>query len=220
MKNKLTIILSMFILNTGCAQTTTKNQDTKFIEFIDSFEEIKNDEVLNFRKIILESKPMTKDEALSVIYQTEDTTVLYCTEESISMDTEEVMAVFTYLYLPDKCFKIEKENYFLICYSSYKCKYRYNSTTKFLHLLIFDRNYNIKDKLIVCDYDWDENIIVGLLNPKNNKIFLIEDNKAIMYVINENNLTFKVERESNEIPNYYDLLRDVKELDWEEYFFE
>jgi hypothetical protein len=110
----LIIILSMFILNTGCAQTTTKNQDSKFIDFVNSFEEEKSNDVFDLGRIIYNNKktPMTEDEALSFVYSTEDTTVLYCTEYSISQETEEVMGINTYLYLPDKYFKIEKENFF------------------------------------------------------------------------------------------------------------
>jgi hypothetical protein len=222
MNKSLTIILSVFILNIGCAQTSTKNQDSKFIDFINSFDEEKSDEVLIFSKIIQQTKPMAKKEALSFVYKTEDTTALYCIETSISQETEKVMAIFTSLYLPDKYFRIEKEKYFLICYSSYKCKYRYNLTTKFLHFLIIDKNYNITDKLIVCDYDWDESFVVGLLNPNRNKIFLKETkkNRAIIYAINGNTLTFNVKKESNEIPHSYDLLKVIKELGWKEYFFE
>jgi hypothetical protein len=218
----LIIILSMFILNVGCAQTTTKNQDSKFIDFINSFEEEKSDEVLIFTKIIQTARPMSKHEALSFVYKTEDTTALYCTEVSISQETEKITGIFTSLYLPDKYFRIDKKNYLLICYSSYQCEDSYTLTTKFLHFLIIDKNYNVTDKLIVCDYDWDDSSIVGLLNPKKDKIFLKKSrkNKAIMYGINENSLTFKVEKESNEIPHYHDLLKVIKELRWEEYFFE
>jgi hypothetical protein len=220
MKKKITIILSAFILNVGCAQTTTKNQNVKFIEFINSFEEEKSDEVLNFAKIIQKTKPMTKNEALSFVYQTEDTIALYCAVKSFSLETEEVFGIDTSLYLPDKYFKIERENYFLICYSSYKCNNHYELATFFSHLLIVDKNYNITDKLLVYEEKGDWNYISGLLNPKNGKIFVSGRKKSTMYIIDENNLTFKVKKESNEIKDIEYSPHALKDLDWEEYFLE
>jgi hypothetical protein len=173
MKKNLIIILSAFVLNTGCAQTTTKNQDTKFIDFVNSFEEVKNNDILNFGKIIQEIKPMTKNEALSFVYHTKDTTVLYCTHKIFSMETEEVFGIDTSLYLPDKYFRIEKENYFLICYSSYKCKNRYGMLTTFLHLLIVDKNYNITDELLAGNCEDIECYTIGLMNPKNGKVLVV-----------------------------------------------
>jgi hypothetical protein len=161
----------------GCAQTATKNQDAKFIDFINSFEEIKSNEVLNFGKMMYnEKKPMTKDEALSFVYNTKDTTALYCTEISISQETEKVTAIYTSLYLPNKYFRIEKANYFLIGYSSYKCG-NYGWAGRFIHLLIIDKQYNIVDKLLVYEDDGDSSDITGLLNPENGKIFINKEEK-------------------------------------------
>jgi hypothetical protein len=141
MKKKLTIILSAFVLNIGCAQTTTKNQGTKFIEFINSFEEEKSDEVLNFSYLIYgrynKRKPMTKSEALSFVYQTEDTMALYCAVKSFSLETEEVFGIDTSLQLPDKYFKIKRENYFLVCYSSYKCSINNDITKRFIFFCLW-----------------------------------------------------------------------------------
>jgi hypothetical protein len=225
MKRILLLLLNVLIFNIGCSQTT-KNQDTKFIEFINSFEEEKSDEIIDIGRLIYSrysnKKTMTKDEALSFVYKTEDTTVLYCTQTIFSMDTEEVFGIDTSLYLPDKYFRIEKENYFLLCYSSYNCRNRYGLITVFLHLLIIDKNYNIIDKLLVENCDDTECYTTSLINPKNGKIFLKEKKrkKSIIYLIDENLLTYKVIKESTDIPYNNNLSKDVKELGWEELFFE
>jgi hypothetical protein len=223
MRKSLIIILSMFILNVGCSQTT-KNQDTKFIEFVNSFEEEKNDEVLNFSYLKYgrynKIKPMTKNEALSFVYQTEDTMALYCAEKSFSMDTEEVFGIDTSLYLPDKYFKIERENYFLLCYSSYKCDINNGYPQGFIYLWLIDTNYNITDKLLVYEEKGDWNYISGLLNPKNGKLFVSGRYKSTMYIIDESSLTFKVKKESNEIKDIEYSSHALKDLDWEEYFLE
>jgi hypothetical protein len=208
MKN-LIIVLSMFILSTGYAQTITKNQDSKFIDFINSFDEEKRNEILNLEEIMFNNKrtPMTKDEALSFVYNTEDTMTLYCAEKIISLDTEEVFGIDTTLYLPDKYFRINKENYFLTGYSSYKCGGQYGIATGFLYLLIVDKNYNITDKLLVMNcVDIDCNIS-SLLNSTNNKIFLLhifatwdkqhETHKAYMYEVDNSTLKFRLIQESD-----------------------
>ncbi|MDR1348120.1 MAG: hypothetical protein LBJ63_06815 [Prevotellaceae bacterium] len=223
MKN-LIIILSALILNTGCAQTATKNQDIKFIDFVNSFEEEKSDDVLGFGYLIYgrynKRKPMTKDEALSFVYHTEDTTVLYCTVASISQETEKITAIFTSLYLPDKYFRIEKEKYFLIGYSSYQCGTNNGMTKRFIYLLLMDANYSITDKLLVYEDEGDWNYISGLLNPENGKIFLSGRKKATMYIIDESSLTFKVKKESNEINDIEYSSKALENLGWEEYFLE
>jgi hypothetical protein len=212
------------MLNICCAQTTTKNQDAKFIDFINSFEEEKSDEVLNFSYLIYgkynKRKPMTKDEALSFVYQTEDTMALYYTVKSISQETEKVTAIFTSLYLPDKYFRIDKENYFLTGYSSYKCDINNNSPNGFIYLWLIDANYNITDKLLVYEEQGDWYYISGLLNPKNGKIFVSGRKKSTMYIIDESSLTFKVKKESNEIKDIEYSPHALKELGWEEYFLE
>jgi hypothetical protein len=41
-----------------------------------------------------------------------------------------------------------------------------------------------------------------------------------MHIIDEDSLTFKIEKESTETPYNNDLLKDVRKLAWEEYFLE
>jgi hypothetical protein len=135
------------------------------------------------------------------------------------METEEVFGIDTSLYLPDKYFKIEREKYFLICYSSYNCKNRYGLISVFLHLLIVDKNYSIIDKLLVENCDDTECYTTSLINPKNGKIF-VKEKKSIIYLIDEDTLTYKAIKESTEIPFNNNLLNDVKDLGWEEYFLE
>jgi hypothetical protein len=235
MKNFI-IILSMFILNVGCAQTTKKNQDAKFIDFINSFYEEKSDEILDLEEIKYNMKrrtPMTKDEALSFVYNTEDTTALYCVQEIFNMETEEILGEHTSLYLPDKYFRIEKENYFLLCYSYYECNGRYGQITSFIHCSIVDKNYNITDKLLVvnCDYT-DECNIRSLLNPTNSKIFLLhtfatwdkqhETHKAYMYEVDNSTLKFRLIKE-DDVKKGVDTgnLRSVLNgLSWQDVFLE
>jgi hypothetical protein len=210
-------------LNIGCAQTIRKNTDTKFVDFVNSFEEEKINNVLKFGKIVQKEKPMTKEEALNFVYHTNDSTRLYCNQYIYSNETEKIFGVSTSLYLPNKSLKIDMGNYYLIGYSFFECQDPNKILTVMMNLLIMDRNYNIKDSILIYqgnDYDYD---ITGLLNPRNSKMFLlnsIQTRKCYLYRIDTENLKFEVIRESNidKTVNTDDLPDVLEILGWKEVF--
>ena len=221
MKN-LIIILSMFILNTGCTQTTTKNQDAKFIEFINSFEKEKSKNILKFSRIVQNKNRMTKEEALRFVYHTDDTTVLYCTAVVFSMETEKITGYYEELHMPDKSLLVDMQHYFLAGYTSFECRAANPSNfsdIQYLHLFIINKGYEVQDSLMVCKGDAYENMVSGLLNPQNGKIFTLEESKATIYVINKD-LKFEVERERNDAPITNDFMKVLRILGWEKYFLE
>jgi hypothetical protein len=217
MKKYFVLILSVLTLNTSCAQRVGKNTDSDFINFVNSFKEEKKSDIIDFRKIKQNKAPMSKAEALKYVYHTNDTTKLYCVEFDYSNETEEFRGIIgASLWLPNKCLKIDMENYFIIAYNSYHCINNINNCPDpnnlrhcflnedfnvFLTLCIVDKEYNLKDSMLVCKDDGELNYFVsGLLNPHNSKIFLskIENNgnMAYIYIVNKD-FKFECIKESN-----------------------
>ncbi|MDR0691806.1 MAG: hypothetical protein LBF69_02075 [Prevotellaceae bacterium] len=218
----LIIILSAFILNTGCGQTVTKNQDARFIEFINSFDEEKSKNILKFSRVVQKDKPMTKEEALRFVYHTDDTTVLYCPAVVFSMETEKITGYYESLRMPDKSLLVDMQHYFLAGYTSFECRAANPSNfsdIQYLHLFIINKGYEVQDSLTVYRGDAYEDMVSGLLNPQNGKIFTLEESKSTMYVINKD-LKFEIERERNDAPITNDFMKVLRILGWEEYFLE
>lgn len=222
MKNYLVFILSTLILCASCVQSVKKNPDAKFIDFINSFEEIKTSDILCLEEEHSGKKrlynPMTKEEALSFVYKTSDTTVLYCNyAQRFGND-------YTELTLPDKCFKIKIDDYFLIAYSSFKCQ-NSNDYHRLMTLCIVDSGFNMRDCMLVIDYTSYYPAMSGLLNAKNGKIFInkIENGKrkGLMYKINED-LKFELIKEGEVVARteaFCDgLKKDIENLKWEDFF--
>jgi hypothetical protein len=216
------MILGTLFLNIGCAQTMIKTQKEKFIDFVNSFEKEKSENILKFGKVIQKEKPMTKEEALDFVYHTDDTTVLYCTDAIFSMETEKITGYYESLYMPDKSLLIDMQHYFLMGYTSFECKDVNPSNftnIQYLHLFIINKGYEVQDSLMAYRGDAYEAQIKGLLNPQNGKIFVRTNDKSAIYIVDKN-LKFKRERESNKVPRYDDLNRVLSILGWEEYFLE
>lgn len=234
----LILILSALTLNMSCAQSVEKNRNIKFIRFVNSFKEEIKSNIIDFRKIINNKDPMSKEEVLEFVYHTDDTTKLYCVEFNYSNENEKFRGILgAFLWLPDKCLKINMENYFLIAYNSYECpnrcpnpndaydcfvNARYN---KSLILCIVDTQYVKKDSMIVYMEDDVDYSIAGLLNPQNGKIFLYKmDNgrKVYMYEINKTTLKFESIRKENLSSDmfYDDLMKVLEKLNWKGFFME
>ncbi|MEP2667735.1 MAG: hypothetical protein ABJH04_02000 [Cyclobacteriaceae bacterium] len=142
------------------------------------------------------------------------------------METEKVEGISTELYLPQKCLLIETRKFIIIGYSSFECEDPNKFLKQFLTLNIIDASsLQITDSLLVYkgnDYGWE---ITGLLNLKNNKIFVlnefgkrISNARGLIYKINED-LKFEVVMEQSGIENMTnDLEEDLKLLGWEEAF--
>jgi AAA+ ATPase superfamily predicted ATPase len=240
MKKYLVVILNILILNVGYAQTLSKNINMEFIDFVNSFDKEKTNEILDFGYVVKKNKPMTKEEALEFVYRSDDTTKLYCEEKIFSMETEEIFGTFMETYFPNKCLRIDMADYFLIVYSSYQCADPMGPqdlSSNFLHVLILDMGFNVRDSMIVYLGDgYGNSIITGLLNPVNSKIFLIQpfqnifnktmleinririiEKHAIIYIVDEN-LKFKVEREDDIVPRGNDLMKVLEKLGWKDLF--
>jgi ferritin len=80
MRTFFAIILSVFIYNTSFGQCIKKNSDVNFIDFVNSFKEEQINDIIDFRKVIHNKASMSKEEALKYVYNTKDTTRLYCIE--------------------------------------------------------------------------------------------------------------------------------------------
>ena len=234
---KKLIIYVLCLLNTtlsGCAQNRKKiNPDTDFVEFVNSFDKLQPNDIVNFNTIVNQfGKSMTKKQALRFVYHTDDTTKLYFTEKIFSNETEEVFGTRNELYMPNKIFKIDKNNYSILGYTSYSCEDNssFPIISNYLHLMIMDNNYHIIDSLIVYrgnEYDSD---IFGYLDCNLEKILKIvysgssfKNNltkTAYLYKINSKTLKIELEKEMiipNEV-NPYDLKNVLERLQCEKYF--
>ena len=235
MKKYFISILCVLSLNMSCAQGVKKNLDTKFIEFIHSFEE-ETKAIFDFRVLIQRNDAMSEEEALLFVYETNDTNRLSCVAFDFSNEDEEFRGIIgVFPRIPKKCLKIDVGNYFLIAYSAYQCTHSCPDPNNlydcfvndeqivFLTLCIVDKGYNLIDSMIVCSNSGYEYDITGLLNANNSKIFLLNTNtkkEALMYAINQN-LQFEIIKKmelSDDIPTD-DLNWVLKHLDWETLFF-
>jgi hypothetical protein len=236
MKKYLALIFVILTLNTSYAQSIKKNSNTKFINFVNSFKEETNTSIFDFRRIINNKAPMSKEEALEFVYHTDDTTKLYCVEFDYSNETEEFRGILgTFLWLPNKCLRINMEDYFFIAYNSYKCQNKcldklYDCFLNdhydcFLTLCIVDKGFNLRDSLFVCNDDGYDSFVKGLLNPQNGKVFLNnlenKDKNAYLYIVNKN-LKFELVKKGNISNDTYtdDLMSVLEKLEWKKFFLE
>jgi hypothetical protein len=239
MEKYLVLILSVLTLNTSCTQSVTRNPDTKFIDFVNSFEEEKTDDVIWFAEIIEKEMPMSKEEALKFVYHTDDTTRLYCVNFDYSNESEEFRGVIgTSLSLPDKCLKIDMGDYFFIAYNSCQCINNIDDCpnpndlrgcflngefNSFLTLCIVDKGFNLRDSMLVCKDSEMDILVTGLLNPKNGKIFLYKDEdgrKVYLHKVNKTSLKFEYIKKENLSRDMspYDLMKTLEKLGWKESF--
>jgi hypothetical protein len=199
-------------------------QNSKFIEFIDSFKEESSGKIIDFAKVVQLNRPMDKEDAINFVYNG-DTSKLYCVQKIINIETEEIEGFSRELYLPSKCLRIEFDNCFLIAYSSYFCQNPNDLLKVALNISIIDDNYAIKENMIVYIGSDYESEITGLLNPKNGKMFLIGDiqnkgyNQAIIYKLSGSTKTFEKIKEEDNINGATDnLIQLLESLDWKESF--
>jgi hypothetical protein len=232
----------------GCAQSVTKNSDTKFIDFVNSFKEETKSDIIDLRRTIGNEAPVSKEEALEFVYHTADTTKLYCVDFDYSNENEEFRGIIgASLYLPDKCLKIDMEDYFFIAYNSYQCINNIDNCPDpndlrdcflnekfkcFLTLCVVDKGFNLRDSMLVCMEDELSNFdIAGLLNPNNSEIFLFYTSmsrekpdmyKACMYEVNKKNLKFEIVKKGYVGKDIYtdDLMKVLEKLGWKESFLE
>jgi len=234
----------MLTLNMSYAQSVEKNTDTKYIDFIKSFKEETKSNIIDFRRIINIEAPMSKEEAQRFVYHTDDTTKLYCVEFNYSNENEEFRGITgTFLWLPNKCLKINMGDYFFVAYNSYQCVnscpdpnklrecFKNKEFNVFLTLCVVDKTFNLRDSMLVCNDDGYDSFVKGCLNPKNGKFFLFythgdlekpEMNKAYMYEVNKENLKFEIIKEENvskDMPTD-DLIGVIEKLGWKKAFFE
>jgi hypothetical protein len=236
MNKYFVLILSALTFNVSFAQSIKKNDDIKYVDFVESFKGGEKSGIIDFRRTIQIKAPMSKDDALKYVYHTGDTTKLYCIEFNYSNENEEFIGIIgSELYLPDKCLKIDMGDYFFIAYNSYQCAnscpdpdklrecFENENFNVFLTLCIVDKGYNIRDSMLVCNDDGYDSFVKGLLNPSKGKVFLIknENRKEIahFYIVGRD-LKFKVvkEREIDENISTDNLIGLLEKLGWKESF--
>ena len=217
---KRILILFYSTLTIGCGYA----QNPNFIKYINSYKKEKPDKILNFAKVVQINRQMTKEDALEFVYNG-DTAKLYCKQKIFNMETEKVEGIAKDLYLPSKCLRINMGNYFLIAYSSYLCQNPNELLKIVLNLSIVDRNFKIRDNMLVYKGSDYESEIAGLLNPNTGKIFLlgdiqnIESKQAYIYKINIETLKFELIKEENNITGTNDNLTKLLDLlEWNETF--
>ena len=213
--------LLFFILLYSCITYNGYSQTLDFKEYINSFKYERTSDIIEFRKISKKGIQMSKEEALAFVYNG-DTAKLYCIQKTINMETEEISHVKQFIFLPNKCMKIDMGEYFLIAYTSFEC---FNDLTTSLFLTIIDKTYRIKDNLLVYrgnDYDSDFH---GLLNPLNGNIFLYgniteaSNRQAIIYKINDSNMKFEIIALENDAFGSFDyLIQTLEKLGLKETF--
>lgn len=201
------------------------SQNDPFKKWIDSFEKTSDQGPCNFRVLLNKGKNMTKEQAVEFVYQN-DTSKLYCHFQEFNMETEKQGAFTTELYLPQKCLKLTTSKFILIGYSTFKCDDPDKLLEMYLTLKIIDRKgLRSTDSLIVYrgnEYDWQ---MTGLINPQNNKIFILEqlgksefNARAFIYKI-DNALRFEIEKRQEGIKEITDNLEEgVESLGWSEIF--
>jgi hypothetical protein len=218
MKRILILFYSTLIISCGYAQ------NPNFIKYINSYKEEKPDNILNFAKVAQINRQMTKEDALEFVYDG-DTAKLHCKQKIFNMETEKVEGISQELYLPSKCLRINMDNYFLIAYSSYLCQNPNELLKVVLNLSIVDRNFKIRDNMLVYKGSDYEAEITGLLNPNTGKVFLLGDiqnikrKQAYIYKINNETLKFElIEEESNITGTTDNLTKLLDLLEWNETF--
>lgn len=204
---------------------SASSQNEPFKRYLDSFEETSKQGLGNFRVLLNEGQSMTKEQAVEFVYKS-DTSKLYCHFQEFNMETEERGAFTTELYLPQKCLKLTTSKFTLVGYSTFKCENPDKLLEVFLTLKIINsKSLQTTDSILVYhgnEYDWQ---LTGLINPKNNKIFTVEqlgkrefNARASIYKINET-LKFEVEKQQDGIKKLNaDLEKGLEFLGWKEIF--
>lgn len=218
--NALTLLIVLtLIINTGCTQPSA------YSEFINSFPEVNSNIIMKLGVVVGTGPRMTAQESLAYVYEN-DSTKLFCRQKIFNMETEKVEGISTELYLPQKCLQIKTSKFILIGYSAFECQDPDKNIKQFLILNIIDTsNFQVTDSLLVYignDHDW---YITGLINPRNNKIFIVEqlgakvfDAQAFIYRISED-LKFEVEKQLKGIKKMPDdLQKGIELLGWQEAF--
>jgi len=188
-------------------------------EYINSFKEIEEYNIVDFGKVIQLGDNMTKKEALNYVYNG-DTARLYCIQEIFNMETEKTEGTIRELFLPKKCMRIDMENYYLIANTSYRCQDINELTRVLLTIYIIGKDYLLKDSIIAYighEYDYE---LTGLINLKNANVFLTGiENKTERYAkifrINQNSLKFEIVREKHNAElNSENWKKELEKLDW------
>lgn len=219
MKTLTSLIFLTMVINTGCTQTST------YSKFINSFPEVNRSTILRLGVVVGTGPKMTKEEAMAFVYDN-DSTKLYCKQKIFNMETEKVEGISTELYLPQKCLQIKTNKFILMGYSAFECQDPNKLLKQFLTLnIIHASNFQVTDSLLAYTGNDYGSEITGLINPQNNKIFILkqmgqrtQNKQAFIYKINDA-LKFEIEKQQSNIENMTDdLEKDIKLLGWQEAF--
>ena len=170
MKNIIFLFATMLVSYSCAGQLTTKN-------YVLSFPFELKDSVLNSARLIQGKDTMTRQEALKYVYNN-DTSKLTCKGVYYNMETEKVTGKWEELKLPKKCMGIKTDSFYLVAFTSYECQDPKARQWNFLNLAIYDRQFNLKDTLIIYKGDEYDDNINSLINANSCRIFLFKLNEV------------------------------------------
>jgi hypothetical protein len=218
-------IFGILIFNLLCLSGCSQERESTFELFVNSFDTMDANEVIEFRSVFYKAEEMSKDDAIKYIYNN-DSTKLYCKEEIFNMETEKVEGYSTNIFLPKKLLKLRTADYILISYSTQICPDLsvHDVTEAVVILKILNLKYQIMDSIIVYKEKYDYSTR-AILNPKTGKLFLISSDttrshlEASLIRINPKTLKFEIMISPVMLqPSYDNPLKEVERLGWNDQF--
>jgi hypothetical protein len=216
---KMLIMTLLSFATAGCV----KSQNAMTQQFLKTFRQIDSFEIVDMAKVANEGVKMSKQEALAFVYGG-DEALLTCKQRVVNMETEKSKIVEE-VFLPEKCFLINRKDFFVIGHTYYQCEDMNKPIQRTLVLKTLDKDFAIVDSLVVNradDYNFE---ITGLYNMKNDRIFCFgamsaSDHDAAIFVVNKKTLVFErlMLKDGPVIPKD-DLMKIIKDLGWIDSFF-
>ncbi len=164
--------------------------------FILSFPYEHKDTLIESQILMFKKNPMTEEEALRFVYNY-DTSRLYCRGIYFDMEEEKVTGEWEEKRLPNKCLGINADGFYLVAYTSYDCQDPKAQQWDYLHFAIYDKDFQLKDKILLYQGDEYGYEIKGLINVKSFKIlrFYIDGytKERVFQVLGVNRKTLKFE---------------------------
>ena len=166
---------------------------------------------------------MTKEEALTFVVNG-DTSKLYCPNLEYDGWDEKIYGMSISEYMPEKCVRVDYENYSLICFEYTECDSNGVRPKSVLIFELIDKNYIKRDSLVVYKRDDYEVYLQGLYNSQTQKIYLYNTPESgdiwysIIYRINSKSLKFEVLRRYDGKVNAK-VNKQIEALGWEEVFY-
>ncbi len=164
--------------------------------FILSFPYEFKDTLIEAPILMFKKNPMTDEEALQFVYNN-DTSRLYCKGVYFDQIEEKETGQWCEKKLPNKCLGINADSFYIVAYTSYDCQDPKAQHWDYLHFVIYDKNFHLKDDLLLYQGDEYDYKITGLLNVKSIKFlrYYYDDyfKERVFQIIRVNRKTLKFE---------------------------